>query len=289
MDSLGMMMDNLAMSKTPTNAARQIESALELVVSGHFFDMPHHFMKRDRPADHLCWLVVGGRGYVVEAGRRYPVRAGDLITLLPGVPHEYGADPRDPWDIFWFHFQGQLAPYYAGLLRNGAAGTGGPVVQAGVDAALCERMADLVHVHEACGRHTPLQIHGELHAVLTRMIACIQRAARADDPATPLDDARIEAYIHSHLALPHTLDDLAQRTHLSVTQFSRLFRRRHHQSPMQYVLHARMSRAAAMLRETREKIVVIASQVGYDDPYYFSRLFRKTMGKSPAAFRAATH
>ena len=50
-----------------------------------------------------------------------------------------------------------------------------------------------------------------------------------------------------------------------------------------------MKKAAELLNRTEEKTYVIAQQVGYTDPYYFSSVFKKTYGVSPSRFRKNGH
>ena len=54
---------------------------------------------------------------------------------------------------------------------------------------------------------------------------------------------------------------------------------------MQYLTDLRMDRAAELLRETDEKTYAIAQQVGYDEPNYFSYVFKRRFGVSPSQFR----
>ena len=78
---------------------------------------------------------------------------------------------------------------------------------------------------------------------------------------------------------------LAGCVNLSATHFSRPFRRYFGSSPMHYVIQQRMARAASLLAETAAPIKQVAHAVGYDDPYYFSRLFKRTVGLAPGAYR----
>jgi len=345
MDSLGKRMDNLTMANTDPSSPISLENALFIRESGHFFDMPEHFMFREDPKDFLVWLVIGGKGFVNEKGVKYEVSAGDLVTVLPHVRHSYGSDLKDPWSVLWAHFDGVLAPEYAGNLRRQDASTprtmgwpgsrsseppesspdgrgamekntshkipgardastpatrriidkiarnaaerhaSGPVVHIGVDPLIRDRFIDLILLREIGAHGADLRCRGELHALLSLLGQRVRRSQEADHPPSALDATAVETFIHQHLGDAIALDDLAGKFHLSVTHFSRLFRQRYRVSPMQYVTQARMGRACSMLRETRVKISQVGLAVGYEDPYYFSRIFRKTVGVSPQAFR----
>jgi AraC-like DNA-binding protein len=65
----------------------------------------------------------------------------------------------------------------------------------------------------------------------------------------------------------------------------RLFRRYDNQSPYQYLLRLKMSRAAERLKQPGALVKQVAEEAGYDDPFHFSRVFASVFGLSPTAFR----
>jgi AraC-like DNA-binding protein len=78
---------------------------------------------------------------------------------------------------------------------------------------------------------------------------------------------------------------MAGRAAMSVAHFSERFKTQTGMSPMAYVIHLRMQRAAALLQWAEASVAEIAARVGYEDAYYFSRLFRSVFGVSPRAYR----
>ena len=72
---------------------------------------------------------------------------------------------------------------------------------------------------------------------------------------------------------------------MSTSWFNRSFRSAMGTSPMKYILNIRIRNAQTLLETTDYSISVIASLVGYDNPMYFSRLFRKAKGITPSRYR----
>ena len=72
---------------------------------------------------------------------------------------------------------------------------------------------------------------------------------------------------------------------MSVSWFIRSFKEYTGSTPTQYILSLRISNAQTLLGSTNYNITEIAEIVGYDNPLYFSRLFRKQSGMSPSEFR----
>ncbi|MFW5435824.1 AraC family transcriptional regulator [Paenibacillus apiarius] len=92
-------------------------------------------------------------------------------------------------------------------------------------------------------------------------------------------------YIQEHYSETITLESLAESLNYSVPHLSALFKKRTGYSPIDYLIQIRIDRAASLLVETAATLREIAEGVGYRDPYYFSRLFKKYRGVSPDRFR----
>ena len=114
-----------------------------------------------------------------------------------------------------------------------------------------------------------------------------QRIAQHTSGDNPVAEAL--RHIDEHLAddLPNAV--LARRCGFSVDHFVRLFRSRLNQTPAQYVLERRLNRAAERLVFGNDSIDAIASECGFPDRFYFTRMFRRRMGLPPAAYRKTSH
>lgn len=100
----------------------------------------------------------------------------------------------------------------------------------------------------------------------------------------PIVQAVLEK-LNRDLAEPLTLDDLAEFTGFSPQHLNRVFNEALGTTPLQYLARMRMERAAALLTEGLLTVKAVAEQVGYSDPYYFSRVFKQHFGTSPSHFR----
>ncbi len=92
-------------------------------------------------------------------------------------------------------------------------------------------------------------------------------------------------YIHTHYADPITLDCLAQLQGMQPRQLSYLFYKSIGIRPIDYLLQYRIKRAQDLLTMSSAPIKEIAAMTGYDDPQYFSRIFRRHTGMSPSEAR----
>ncbi|OUS01041.1 AraC family transcriptional regulator [Flavobacteriales bacterium 33_180_T64] len=94
----------------------------------------------------------------------------------------------------------------------------------------------------------------------------------------------IKLHLHSNL----TLEELAKLCHLSLSSFKREFKKEFNDSPTNYIISKKLEKAKELLLMTDLSISEIAYEVGFNDPQYFTRIFKKRGGISPSSFRNKT-
>jgi AraC-like DNA-binding protein len=92
-------------------------------------------------------------------------------------------------------------------------------------------------------------------------------------------------YIEQHFQKLRTLEEIAGDCHVNDAYLCRLFRRFDHQSPYQFLLRLKMNRAAEQLHQQGRLIKQISEELGFADPFHFSRVFKKVLGVAPNEFR----
>ena len=97
--------------------------------------------------------------------------------------------------------------------------------------------------------------------------------------------ADILNYLCSNYTQNLTLADIAEHLHYSQSYIRQLFRRKSSHGIMHYITQLRIKRAKELLSNTSMRVFEIAFQVGYNDPNYFTNLFRKQTGMSPKEYR----
>ena len=89
-----------------------------------------------------------------------------------------------------------------------------------------------------------------------------------------------------HLHRRPSLEELAREAGLSIPYYSALFNRRTGFAPIQYFLRLKIQRACQLLDTTEMRVKEGADEIGCEDAFYFSRLFKKIMGHTPRAYRS---
>ena len=96
---------------------------------------------------------------------------------------------------------------------------------------------------------------------------------------------RAVAYMQQHFAHNLSRQQIASAVGISQNYLSRIFQHELGISPWEYLSRYRIKQAQDLLRDTEDSITEVAAQVGFEDPAYFSRVFRKQIGHSPQRYR----
>lgn len=99
--------------------------------------------------------------------------------------------------------------------------------------------------------------------------------------------SNILAFINENYMKPISLAKISENTYLSPIYVSRVFKETTGESPINYLIRIRLSKACELLADKHISIKKIAGMVGYEDAYYFSKLFKKYFGVSPMSWRKA--
>lgn len=130
----------------------------------------------------------------------------------------------------------------------------------------------------------------ELLALVDEAIAPVDKPKAEElPPATTYHDKLIEealTYIHQYMAEEITLKDTAQQLHLTPHYFGQVFKAGLNETFISYLTRVRMEKACEWLRNSELKLYEVGLRVGYRDPRYFTRTFRKYYGITPKQFRS---
>ena len=108
-----------------------------------------------------------------------------------------------------------------------------------------------------------------------------------EDPGSPIEKAK--SFIESHYAEDLSLDRVAAEVNLSPFYFSKLFKSRTSISFSDYIARTRIERAKELLTRHPYSLKEVTTMVGYGDPNYFARVFRRIEGFSPSRYRSGVN
>jgi AraC family transcriptional regulator of arabinose operon len=239
-----------------------------------------------RPAGVDEWILIyteGGASYFKSSGGEFAGKAGDVVMIRPGTPHEYGLDKRNGyWKNTWTHFLPR--PDCLNWLQWPEFAPG--LMHLHLDAPLREQVRAELHqmdaaAHGAGRRHEELAVN----ALERALLLCDSQNPRH---AGKRQDARIRKAAHLLCLRPDerfTVEALARRCGLSRSRFAELFREQMGVSPLAFLENQRLRRARELLEHTSLNLAEISVQAGFASPFYFSLRFKKHFGASPRDYR----
>jgi transcriptional regulator GlxA family with amidase domain len=186
-------------------------------------------------------------------------------------------------ELLWVRFAGADSDYYVRVFGKEARALA-------LNAKTSARITDLFRqmfesVEAQDSNHCGQLIHAShLLRLLLSHLLCNSGANQTREPHHPAVESAF-AFMQSHLDSVLTLADIARRAGLSASHFCTVFREQTGQTPMDYFIRMKIHKAQHLLVNSAMTVQEIAQQVGYEDRYYFSRLFRKLLGVPPVEYR----
>ena len=120
----------------------------------------------------------------------------------------------------------------------------------------------------------------ELHELLLSLIKAQQKQKKYSENVE-----RVISILHEQFKEPLTLKDVSENLHLNVMYLGQLFKKETKKSFSAYLNHLRIEQAKWLLLHSNQNINEISAEIGYNNTTYFSKLFKKIVGKSPKDYR----
>ena len=224
--------------------------------------------------------VARGKGQLLLNGHHYELHRGRVFSYGPRIPHHISGSITDPLVKYFVDFTGGGS---LELLQSCGLSPG-RVIQVFPPHILEAIYEEII---ESGSRST--QRNAALCARLTECLALKIAASRA-----PLEGAQSLAFVtyqqsRHHIARNYvrlrTLLEISRECHVSSAHLCRLFKKYDHESPYQLLLRLKMNAAAERLGHSGVLVKQVAEEMGFADQFHFSRVFKATLGISPAAFR----
>lgn len=254
---------------------------------GYFPKASAHYRERRKGCeDNILIYCLNGKGHFIIDDKRFEVSANQFIHVPATDKYmRYWADVVEPWTIYWIHYRGSSMEAFNNLL-NVHIGKGPqpiPFNQKGIDIwnSIYKSLEMGYSIDNLCNASFCL------HHFLATFFFTDKHIVTEEEAGTDMITESI-LYMKANLDQKLSVDDMAANHHFSNSHFSSLFRKSTGMPPIDYFLHLKMQKACQLLFSLDIKIKQVAMQLGYEDQYYFSRIFKKYMGMSPEQYRLST-
>lgn len=229
--------------------------------------------------DYQLIIVSKGQAIFKYNGDDILLNSGEMIIIPPNVRNEYRYS--DPIDAIWIHFSGSgvnkiLQSYdMEPFVNYGISNAGHFILYA--EKIIKEFQLKKVGYMNNC--------NGYLLNILTLAKRRIDLEIYSDNKNSTPDLTFIVDEMQTNFSDKKGIEDYAKMCNISVSRFTHLFTEKFGISPYKFLLKIRINQAKYLLTETNISISDIAKSIGYEDPFYFSRIFKKTVGVSPNLYR----
>lgn len=221
--------------------------------------------------DYQLLLITSGSGYFTFDGTEISVGSGNMILYLPAIPQIYRFEKSAGASYYWLHFSGTQIEeivkkhnLFSGIRQIDNM----PEAIDFFNRLIRAKMQPAAREEYACGILLCL-----LSYMLCTADATITRLEKAAD-------LLLKSRIHEL-----SLRQIAESCGMSVSHFSREFKKQYGVSPHAYHLSLKITAAKNLLTDTDLSVTDISDTLGFDDPLYFSRIFKKHCGVSPTEYR----
>ncbi|CAG7634980.1 HTH-type transcriptional activator Btr [Paenibacillus solanacearum] len=267
-------------------ASRLNKMVISILLVGHQKCEDNWHQKPRTIKYQSIWLIIRGKGTFTINGTHYPAEAGRLFSFAPGMVVERSSDPEQPLEYYFlrFHYTECYEEKEQWIYRS-AAESRFPLE----GMYTVTNTPQLIYLFEQLdtlwkrrGHMTAMRRKIIIQELLLTLVADFRTQKAEGDTTAAIEQT--QDYMVSHYQEPLTLESLAQMAGLSVSHYSRLFKKYVGYSPIDYLTHLRVDRAKELLVLSEYRLKSIAGSVGYTDEFYFSRIFKKVTGFSPREY-----
>ena len=257
-------------------------AGLQVFSCGEFVEAWGHMWERKNLPEGVLIYCIAGKGYYQSENRDWAVQAGDLLYAPPDSHHLYWADGHQPWTIYWIHLAGPLLSHYEkllGLIRNG------PVRHLGIREELILDFNRVIMnmpspgdeaTRWLCLQAAAVSLFGHLASLPVNMEDLVSAYGPIQKAIALMNDSLGQAF---------NMARFARAAGCSERHFLRRFRMVTGSSPSDWFIRQKIQRAGALLTIPHIRVKEVASRLGYEDPLYFSKVFRRLAGLSPEEYR----
>ncbi len=232
--------------------------------------------------DFQLLYIAQGKAHFHFGSEERIVHAGHMVLYRPKEPQKYEYYGEDKTEVYWVHFTGNNV---TNILRSYGLTDDKRVFYCGSELEYQTLFRSMIYELQMCRDSYPEMLEMYLRQIFIRLQRYFSASVKNDNSHAVEEIDRATAYFNEHYSEALSIDDYARQCHVSTSWFIRNFKLYTGFTPMQYILSKRMYNAEILLHDTQYNITEIAAIVGYDNPLYFSRIFKKTKGLSPSEYR----
>lgn len=232
--------------------------------------------------DFQLLYVASGKAHFHFGDKEEIVTAGHMVLYRPKEPQKYEYFGIEHTEVYWVHFTGSNVK---NLLRSYGITDDMKVFYCGSGLEYQNYFRAMIQELQMCKDDYPEMLEIYLRQIFIKIHRYVKSTSKADNSHIAEEIDKATMYFNEHYNENINIDEYARAHNMSTSWFIRNFKQYIGSTPMQYILSIRIYNAESLLKSNMYNVTEIARIVGYDNPLYFSRLFKKAKGLSPSEYR----
>jgi AraC-like DNA-binding protein/quercetin dioxygenase-like cupin family protein len=249
---------------------------------GYYPKASHHYRTRKNGSSQFIFIYcTKGKGEIILNDTPTLISPNQFFIIPKKVKHEYKADQADPWSIYWFHFSGIIAPelYDRYTVTNADNYKNVPFSSDKIE--LFEKIFSLFDRN---------YLENQMEFANLLSLSFISSFIYNDyEHSIEINNSNtvnsVKSFLLNNLDENFTLDEIAEKFNYSKSYLHTKFKVNTGYPIMVFFNLKKTQKACEYLNYTDLSIKEISFKVGFEDPLYFSRIFKNFMGKSPKNYK----
>lgn len=278
----------------PKNVRKEIKknpitNSLFLTDIGYYPHAEHHYRERDKGAqEYILLYCIEGHGKITLESKNYELIPNSYFLIPPNTAHKYKAQENNPWSIYWIHFTGMIAQsfYQKYTAQNNSNKQGPKVIQIPFEERRIKYFNGIISLLESGYSRNIIEY---VNVSLWQLLASFTykdffSGIRHQNNETDIVHTAI-TYMKENIDRSLSVKELSEHINYSQSYLYSLFKEETGYPPIHYFNHLKIQKACQYLSFTDMSIKEISYKLGFNDPFYFSRLFKQMMEMSPTEYR----
>ncbi|MBT30447.1 MAG: AraC family transcriptional regulator [Thalassobius sp.] len=228
----------------------------------------------------IIYLIEGSGVFESQPSGTIQLAQGDMMFIFPNVWHRYKPDKQANWHTYWVGFGGDFT---SKLIENLNITKESPIKQIGYSDKIIKVFMDILETSQFEFTGYQQVLAGEITKLIGWIHAEQRRAEfKKDNVDKIIQTAKTLLMQNNFSGNP---ERVAAELNMSYSKFRKLFKDYTGLAPGQFQMRHKIATACNMLNEGKNSIKEISDKLGFETPQYFTRIFKKKMGKSPGAYK----
>ncbi|MDR0590064.1 MAG: helix-turn-helix domain-containing protein [Spirochaetaceae bacterium] len=224
--------------------------------------------------------VTRGEGIFGVGGRTHRVMPGSLLLVLPGIKHFYKPVFETGWHEYWAGFKGG---FYSKLMEEGILSPEHVFFDVGIHndiVTIFERILYEVRTQQ------PLYQLKACSGILSLIAEMLTHERRSEQPNYYQKIVEKAKYLmETNIFKAINVSSISEQIGVSSTKLNEIFKIYTSMTPYQYYIHIKIHKAEDLLEQDNVTVKEVAFSLGFEDQYYFSRLFKNKTGIAPSDWK----